>query len=93
MGKSYMRLLQIVSNPSLMLKSLSPLPDLLREVIEFGTSHKIQYAAIKARQLAKEGKKVLIWSGFVENVESVTTILRDLKARCKNQLWRIFGKQ
>ncbi len=82
LGKSYMRLLQIVSNPSLLLKSISPLPDQLREVIEYGASHKLQYAAIKARQLAKEGKKVLIWSGFVENVESMTTILRDLKARC-----------
>jgi SNF2 family DNA or RNA helicase len=82
LGKSYMRLLQVVSNPSLLLKTVYSFPDALREAIEFGDSNKIKYTAIKARQLAKQGKKVLIWSGFVENVESLTQILSDLGARC-----------
>lgn len=82
LSKSYMRLLQVTSNPSLLLKSLSSYPDALRETIEYGDSNKIKYVAIKARQLAKEGKKVLIWSGFVENVESITQMLSDLGARC-----------
>jgi superfamily II DNA or RNA helicase len=82
LGKSYMRLLQVVSNPSLLLRSLSNFPDALREAIEYGPSNKLQYTALKARQLAKEGKKVLIWSGFVENVESLTQMLSDLGARC-----------
>src|SRR5690606_23057435 len=75
LGKSYMRLLQVVSNPSLLLRSVSDFPDALREAIEYGPSNKLQYTALKARQLAKEGKKVLIWSGFVENVESLTQML------------------
>ncbi|MBN8651422.1 MAG: SWF/SNF helicase family protein [Cytophagales bacterium] len=82
LGKSYMRLLQVVSNPSLLLRSVSDFPDALREAIEYGPSNKLQYTALKARQLAKEGKKVLIWSGFVENVESLTQMLSDLGARC-----------
>jgi SNF2 family DNA or RNA helicase len=82
LGKSYMRLLQVVSNPSLLLRTVSDFPDALREAIEYGPSNKLQYTAIKARQLAKEGKKVLIWSGFVENVESLTQMLSDLGARC-----------
>lgn len=82
LGKSYMRLLQVVSNPSLLLKSVYDFPDALREAIEYGASNKLQYTALKARQLAKEGKKVLIWSGFVENVESLTQMLSDLGARC-----------
>lgn len=82
LGKSYMRLLQVVSNPSLLLKTVYSFPDALREAIEFGDSNKIKYTAIKARQLAKQGKKVLIWSGFVENVESLTQMLSDLGARC-----------
>jgi SNF2 family DNA or RNA helicase len=82
LGKSYMRLLQVVSNPSLLLRSLYNFPDALREAIEYGPSNKLQYTALKARQLAKEGKKVLIWSGFVENVESLTQMLSDLGARC-----------
>jgi SNF2 family DNA or RNA helicase len=77
-----MRLLQVVSNPSLLLRSLYNFPDALREAIEYGPSNKLQYTALKARQLAKEGKKVLIWSGFVENVESLTQMLSDLGARC-----------
>jgi SNF2 family DNA or RNA helicase len=82
LSKSYMRLLQVTSNPSLLLKSLTSYPDALRETIEYGDSNKIKYVAIKARQLAKEGKKVLIWSGFVENVESITQMLSDLGAKC-----------
>jgi len=82
LGKSYMRLLQITSNPSLLLKTVNNFPDALRETIEYGDSNKIKYVAIKARQLAKEGKKVLIWSGFVENVETLTQMLSDLGARC-----------
>jgi len=81
LGKSYMRLLQVVSNPPLLLKSNYSFPDALREAIEYGPSNKITYAALKARQLAKEGKKVLIWSGFVENIESITQILADLGAK------------
>jgi len=82
LGKSYMRLLQVVSNPSLLLKTVYTFPDALREAIEYGDGNKIKYIAIKARQLAKEGKKVLIWSGFVENIESITQMLSDLGAKC-----------
>lgn len=82
LGKSYIRLLQVVSNPSLLLKTTYDFPDALREAIEYGDSNKIKYTALKARQLAKEGKKVLIWSGFVENIESLTQVLADLGARC-----------
>jgi len=73
---------QVVSNPSLLLKTTYDFPDALREAIEYGDSNKIKYTALKARQLAKEGKKVLIWSGFVENIESLTQVLADLGARC-----------
>lgn len=82
LGKSYIRLLQVVTNPSLLLKTLFSYPDELREAIEYGDGNKIRYTALKARQLAKEGKKVLIWSGFVENVETLTQMLSDLGARC-----------
>jgi SNF2 family DNA or RNA helicase len=82
LGKSYMRLLQVVSNPHLLLKSVLSFPDALREAIEYGEGNKIRYVIIKARQLAKEGKKVLIWSGFVENIESIAQTLSDLGARC-----------
>lgn len=80
LGKSYMRLLQIVSNPALLLKNSFNYPDALREAIEFGDSSKIQYTIKKARQLAMQGQKVLIWSSFVENVELISRKLSDLGA-------------
>lgn len=80
LGRSYMRLLQIVSNPALLLKGSFEYPDALREVIEFGDSAKISYTLNQARRLANQGKKVLIWSGFVENVELISRRLQDIGA-------------
>jgi len=82
LGKSYIRLLQVVTNPALLLKSVYSFPDELREAIESGESNKLKYTALKARQLVKNQKKVLIWSGFVENVETLTQMLSDLGAKC-----------
>ncbi|PZR01416.1 MAG: ATP-dependent helicase, partial [Flavobacterium psychrophilum] len=82
LGKSYIRLLQVVTNPSLLVKAVYDFPDALREAIEYGDSNKLSYTALKARQLAREGRKVLIWSGFVENVEVLTQMLSDLGAKC-----------
>ncbi|WP_207435387.1 DEAD/DEAH box helicase [Sabulibacter ruber] len=80
LGRSYMRLLQIVSNPALLIKNNHSYPDLLREVIEYGDSSKIEYVVKRTRQLVNKGKKVLIWSGFVENVELISRKLADLGA-------------
>jgi SNF2 family DNA or RNA helicase len=52
----------------------------LKETLEFGDSSKIDYVIYKARELAKAGKKVLIWSGFVKNVELISRKLIDLGA-------------
>jgi SNF2 family DNA or RNA helicase len=82
LGKSYIRLLQVVANPALLLKSVYSFPDELREAIEYGESNKLKYTALKARQLVKNQQKVLIWSGFVENVETLTQMLSDLGAKC-----------
>jgi len=41
---------------------------------------KIRYACKKARELAAEGKKVIIWSSFVDNVAMIAEELEDLGA-------------
>ena len=41
---------------------------------------KVRYACQRARELAAEGKKVLIWSTFVDNVELIAAELDDLGA-------------
>jgi SNF2 family DNA or RNA helicase len=81
LGRSYLRLLQTVSNPALLLKVSDAFPEALREAVAYGASNKIKYLGIKARQLAKSGQKLLIWSGFVDNIESITQMLADLGAQ------------
>lgn len=82
-GQSIMRLLQLVSNPSLLAKAenASELPYDLYSVLAEGDSPKIAYACIKARRLARQGRKVIIWSSFVENVETIALRLADLGAQ------------
>ena len=48
------------------------------ELIDYGP--KIRFACERARELAAEGKKVLIWSTFVNNVELIASELDDLGA-------------
>jgi SNF2 family DNA or RNA helicase len=79
-----------VSNPTLVdEKFLASLrnanPDLAGKIEEArndysGYGPKIRYACSRARQLASEGKKVLIWSYFVENVSIISDELEDLGA-------------
>lgn len=79
-----------VSNPTLVdEKFLASLrnanPDLVGRIEEArndysGYGPKIRYALSRARQLASEGKKVLIWSYFVGNVSIISDELEDLGA-------------
>lgn len=80
-GRSVSRLLQFVSNPALLGSELNFVnPGLLSAVIEEGDGPKLKYVLRRARQLAAEGKKVLIWSSFVRNVEFIADRLKDLGA-------------
>jgi len=79
-GRSYMLLLQIVSNPSL----LAPYGGRFQsaDLIQClqSDSPKIAYACYRARELAAKGHKSIIWSGFVQNVEIIAERLADLGA-------------
>lgn len=79
-GKSVIRLLQLVSNPALLAKDDIGWPDSLFDVLLEGDSPKIEYTCLRARQLANQGKKTIIWSNFVENVELLASRLKDLGA-------------
>jgi len=80
LGRSVMRVLQLVSNPALLVASWNARPDLLAAALEEGDSPKLEYACRRARQLISQGKKVLIWSAFRQNVETITSRLSDLGA-------------
>ncbi len=81
LGRSVARLLQFVSNPALLSAHLGfAHPDLLAAVLAEGDGPKLKYILKKARQLARNGEKVLIWSSFVRNVEYISERLSDLGA-------------
>lgn len=81
LGRSVARLLQFVSNPALLSSELSfAHPELLAGVLSEGDGPKLKYVLKRARQLAREGYKVLIWSSFVRNVEYIALRLADLGA-------------
>ena len=81
LGRSVSRLLQFVSNPALLASEFGfAHPDLLSAVLEEGDGPKLRYVLRRARQLALEGKKVLIWSSYVRNVEYIAARLSDLGA-------------
>lgn len=81
LGRSVARLLQFVSNPALLSSEIGfAHPDLLAAVLAEGDGPKLKYILKRARQLAREGHKVLIWSSFVRNVEYISQRLADLGA-------------
>ncbi|TGP31661.1 DEAD/DEAH box helicase [Mesorhizobium sp. M2D.F.Ca.ET.185.01.1.1] len=81
MGRSVARLLQFVSNPSLLASQIGfAHSDLLAAVLAEGEGPKLEYVMRRARRLSREGHKVLIWSSFVRNVEYMSSRLADLGA-------------
>lgn len=80
-GKCTMKLMQFVSNPALLSSDMDYVfNQKLGKLLLTNNGPKIEYACNRARQLAKEGKKVIIWTSFVDNVELVAERLRDLGA-------------
>lgn len=81
LGRSVARLLQFVSNPTLLSSEIGfAHADLLRAVLAEGDGPKLEHTLNRARALTSEGHKVLIWSSFVRNVEYVSERLSDLGA-------------
>ncbi|PYG54298.1 helicase-like protein [Rhizobium sp. UGM030330-04] len=81
LGRSVSRLLQFVSNPSLLAAQIGfAHHELLAAVLAEGEGPKLEYVIKRVRQLARQGHKVLIWSSFVRNVEYIASRLADLGA-------------
>lgn len=78
LGRSVARILQFVSNPALLSSEIGFIhADLLAAVLAEGDGPKLKYVLKRARALANEGHKVLIWSSFVRNVEYIAERLSD----------------
>lgn len=73
-------MLQAASNPGLVANSAIKEHELLTAALADGISRKMQEACRIAREWVGEGKKVLIWSGFVKTVEHLASLLADVGA-------------
>ncbi|TCW32375.1 DEAD/DEAH box helicase [Gulbenkiania mobilis] len=81
LGRSVARILQFVSNTALLAEEITFAHSKeLAQAISEGRGPKLRYVMKRARSLAREGKKVLIWSSFVKNVEFLAEKLQDLGA-------------
>ncbi len=81
--RSIMRLLQLSANPTLVLRSimddaLEINSRILDKVIAEGPSTKMRAVADKARALAKEGRKSVIWTIFTDTIQQMEGMLADL---------------
>lgn len=81
--KSVMRLLQLSANPTIALQAMvtddtSVSSGIVDKVIEEGPSTKMRAVADHARQLAREGKKSVIWTIFTGSILDLEVMLADL---------------
>lgn len=80
-GKCVMKVMEFVSNPALLSNDMDYAFDRrVGALLLASDGPKIDYVCRQARKLAAEGKKVLIWSSFVQNVELIALRLNDLGA-------------
>lgn len=79
-GRCVQYLLQASSNPGLLASSKIGEHGVMQAALADGVSQKINEACRLARSWVKEGKKVLIWSGFVKTVEHTAALLSDVGA-------------
>ena len=79
-GKS-VTTLQFVSNPALLAsKPEFKFAEELADTLSKGDGPKIRRLIERVRELTQQGKKVLIWTSFVKNVERLAEALEDLGA-------------
>lgn len=80
-GKCVMKVMEFVSNPALLSNDMDYAFDRrVGALLLASDGPKIDYVCRRARELVAEGKKVLIWSSFVQNVELIALRLSDLGA-------------
>jgi len=79
-ARCILHMIQAASNPALLAHSDIAGHELLQDALADGVAPKIQEASRIAREQARQGRKTVIWSAFVQNVEHVAALLGDLGA-------------
>lgn len=80
--RSAILLLQLISNPLLGLNRYKEIPGVKdnENILLNLESPKIDFVMNRARELAKQNKKLIIWSNFVQNIEIISSRLADINA-------------
>jgi len=80
--RSAILLLQLISNPLLGLNRYKEIPGVKdnENILLNLESPKIDFVMVRARELAKQNKKLIIWSNFVQNIEIISSRLADINA-------------
>lgn len=79
--RNVMYLLQLASNPLLLLEKMREIPSFPIELLEDLTSPKIDYVCGRVRDIVANGEKVVVWSTFRKNIISLQYMLQDLNSR------------
>ena len=80
-GKCVMKVMEFVSNPSLLSFDMNfAFDSKVAELLLQTDGPKIDYVCRRVRELALQGKKVIVWTTFVHNVELLAMRLSDLGA-------------
>jgi SNF2 family DNA or RNA helicase len=80
-SKSMVRLMQVNTDPSLLVNTELNGNELFLAAINEGPAIKIEEACHLARNLAQSGQKSIIWTQFVDSVENIADLLSDLNAQ------------
>ena len=81
-----MKVMEFVSNPALLSNDMDYAFDRrVGALLLASDGTKIDYVCRRARELAAEGKKVIIWSSFVQNVELIASEIGTLLDKDKPQ--------
>ena len=79
-SKCIIRLIQVTTDPILLINTELGKNELVINAIGEGPGRKVEEACHIARHLANEGQKTIIWTQFVNTVESIADLLSDLNA-------------
>lgn len=82
LSRSVFQLIQACTNPRLLRGSAIADHPIFADALAEGVPVKIQACEGLARELVAEGRKVVIWSIFVPEIELLTDRMQDVGARC-----------
>ncbi|NQU35436.1 MAG: DEAD/DEAH box helicase [Bacteroidetes bacterium] len=79
--RSVILILQLISNPILLLNRIQQIPRFPNELLQNIDSPKLDYTCEVARKFDAQNKKVIIWTSFRKNIDILAYRLKDINCR------------